>query len=103
MIVVHQAAEVEHIRVVPFTVQAIQNGDKPAPQAWEHDICIPSYLHVIAAQPGQVFDKDKVDNAIPGILQHFHESGALKIAAAIPIVYVRPGFYPAVEHNKPGE
>ena len=38
MVVVHQAAEVKHIRVIPLAVQTIQKGDKPASQAGEHDI-----------------------------------------------------------------
>ena len=38
MIVIHQAAEVEHISIIALAVQTIQNRDEPAPQAWKHNI-----------------------------------------------------------------
>ena len=38
MVIVHQTAEVEHIRVISLAVQTVQNRDKPASQAGKHNI-----------------------------------------------------------------
>ena len=38
MVVVHQGAELEHIRVAALAVQAVQNGDEPASQAGKYSV-----------------------------------------------------------------
>ena len=38
MVVVHQGAEVEHIRVAALAVQAVQNRDEPASQAGKYSV-----------------------------------------------------------------
>mgnify|MGYP006990169027 CR=1 FL=1 len=56
MVIVHQTAEVEHIRVIALAVQTVQNRDKPASQAGKHNVCVPAYLHEVPPQAGEVFD-----------------------------------------------
>ena len=54
MVVIHQAAEVEHIRIVALAVQAVQHGDEAASQAGKNDVRIPPHLHIVPAQAGEV-------------------------------------------------
>ena len=87
----------QHIRVVTFTVKAVQDGYKPAAQGWEYDIRIAPDLHEVTPQAR------KVDQAVSGIVQHFPETGSLEVAPAVPIVPVGLCLYPAIEHDKFGE
>lgn len=103
MVVVHQTAEVQHIRIVALAVQAVQDGYKPASQGWEYHIRISSYLYEVTPQAGEVFDQDEIDKAASGILQHLLETRALEVAAAVPIVPVGLDLHPAIEHHKFGK
>ena len=102
MVVVHQAAEVKHIGAVTLAVQAVQHGHKAASQGGEHSVHIPAHLHIVPAQPGEVFHQDQVDHALPGILQHFQKSGPLKVTPAVPVIHIGLGFHPAIEHGEFG-
>ena len=51
MVVVHQTAEVQHIRVVALGVEAVKDGYEAAAQRGENDVGIASDLHKITAQP----------------------------------------------------
>ena len=51
VVVVHQAAEVQHIRVIALAVQTVEDGHKAAAQRGENDVGIASDLHKITAQP----------------------------------------------------
>jgi len=50
MVVVHQGAKVEHIGVVTFTVQTVQNRHKAASQRGENNVRISSHFYIIPAQ-----------------------------------------------------
>ena len=103
MVVVHQGAEVEHIRVAALAVQAVQNGDEPASQAGKYSVRVPPDLHIVPAQPGEVFHENQIDNAFSGILQHLQKSGPLKISSAVPVVNIGPGLHPAIKHSEFGK
>ncbi len=103
MVVVHEAAEVEHVGVVALGVQTVQHGNEAAPKGWEYNIRVPAHLYKVASQPGQVFDEDQIDNAFPGVLQHLQKTGTLKIAAAVTVVGVSFHLRPSVQHHKFGE
>ena len=51
MVVVHQTAEVQHIRVVALGVEAVKDGYEAAAQRGENNVGIASDLHKITAQP----------------------------------------------------
>ena len=65
--------------------------------------CIPAHLHEVPPQAGEVLDENQVDNAFPGILQHFQKSGPLEVATTVPIVTIGLGLHPAIEHSKLGQ
>jgi len=88
MVIVHQTAEVKHIRVIALTVQTVQNRHEPASKGRKYYVCVPAHLYKIPSQAGEAFDEDEVDNALPSILQHFQKSGPLEVAPAVPIVSV---------------
>ena len=52
MIVIHQTAEVQHIRVVALAVQAVQHRHKPAAKGRENHIGIAAYLYKVPSQAG---------------------------------------------------
>ena len=51
MVVVHQTAEVQHIRVVALGVEAVKDGYEAAAQRGENNVGIAPDLHKITAQP----------------------------------------------------
>ena len=103
MVVVHQAAEVQHISVVALAVQTVQHRNEPAAKAGEHHVCVPAHLYKVAPQAGKVLHQNQVNQAMPCVLQHLQKSGALKISSAVPIVPIGLNLDPAVEHGKFGE
>ena len=51
IVVVHQTAEVQHIRAVALGVEAVKDGYEAAAQRGENNVGIASDLHKVTAQP----------------------------------------------------
>ena len=103
MVIVHETAEVQHIRIVALRVEAVQNGNEPDAEGREHIARIPSHFHKVAPQTRKVFDENQVDNAVPGVLQHFLKSGTLEIRAGISVIDIGFRLHPSVYHNEFGK
>ena len=52
VVVVHQTAEVQHVRVVALGVEAVKDGYEAAAQRGENNVGIAPHLHKVTAQPG---------------------------------------------------
>ena len=71
VVVVHKGTEMKHIRVVTLAVQTIQNRNETASKAGKNNVRITPNLYIVPPQARKVFHENQVDNAFPGIFQHF--------------------------------
>ena len=55
MVIVHETAEVQYIRIVALRIETVQNGHEPDAEGRKHVACIASHFHEVAPQTGEVF------------------------------------------------
>lgn len=90
MVIVHQTAEMEHIRVIALAVQTVQHRNKPASQAGKYNVCVPAYLHEVPSQAGQVLDENDIDAS--GLCV---SNQALEDCSRVAVIHIGVHFIPA--------